>query len=110
MGYYANGSGNVNLKPNVDKKEIEKQLKSLHNEIESDMSDTEVYFWEHGNYNEDDTKEFLNTLIPYINDGNAEYTGEDCLWRFILVNGEWERKCFACGSRGCIGGSYSCFW
>lgn len=90
MSYYANGSGHAQLKPNVNRQEITERLRELNSGIDYDIDDTGISWWKGGNYNESNTEEFLNTIIPYINNGDAKYTGEEGeMWRFILVNGEW---------------------
>ena len=100
MGYYARGSGDAVLKKGVNKDDLIKILDAITfndcAEMEYDfdaIGTTEtINFWEYDtHWHEENTMEFLNALIPYIEDGCAEYTGDDdCYWRYILKDGNWE--------------------
>ncbi len=97
MGYYASGSGSVVLKENVDKKNVLKLLEDLGTDIEFELyNDTIDFYEDDSHWHEEDTFEFLETLTPYIKQGCANYTGEeDCIWRykFYPESETWEEEC-----------------
>jgi hypothetical protein len=95
MGYYANGSGGAKLKDGISEDVVIKVIDNM------DLGDFEIdvyggnridiveiaYRWE-----EEDTMDVLNTLIPFISEGMVCYTGEDDYhWRYTFdpENNEW---------------------
>ena len=100
MGYWAYGSGYAILKDSIDMDELRQKLDNTIDEqyshIEYGIDDTymKIRFQENDtHWHEETTMEILNTLIPYITEGCAEYNGEDdCPWRYILINGKWEKQ------------------
>ena len=90
MGYHASGDGSAKLKTGVNVSELLEFLSSvIEGYIEFDIDDNEVSFWEDDtHWHEEDTYAFLNALIPYIESGVANYSGdEDCIWRYIFNSG-----------------------
>lgn len=95
MGYYACGSGGAKLKDGISEDDVVKVIDNLDlGEIEIDvyngnqMDIVEIdYHWD-----EDDTMNVLNELIPFISEGEVCYTGEeDNHWRYRFdpESNEW---------------------
>lgn len=96
MGYWAKGSGSCTLKNDVDTKELDKKIRDALGiaenvicdddlEWEIDESSKMINFWESdSHWHEEDTYLFLNTLIPFIVDGCADYNSneDDSIWRY----------------------------
>lgn len=88
MGYYATAQGSVKLKRRDDGAKVLEELRSCY-EI-NDYDFTYICFDFYSNYHEDEVEAVLNAVLPYISEGEVEYTGDDnAHWRFILKNGEW---------------------
>ena len=107
MGYCADGSGFATLKRDADIAELKDKLDALDVRFDWSIDKDSVDFYESDKYHEDATIEFLDTLAPYVAEGEANYTGEDgCAWRFrfdpvehflvLLVTFFWtaEQPCF----------------
>lgn len=91
MGYYANGSGFATLKRDADIAELKDKLDALDVWFDWSIDKDSVDFYESDKYHEDETIEFLDTLAPYVAEGEANYTGEDgCAWRFRFDPDEQE--------------------
>lgn len=83
MGYCAYGSGFANLKRDADIAELKAKLDALDVWLNWRIYKDSVDFYDSDNYHEDETIEFLNTLAPYVAEGEVNYTGEDdYIWRF----------------------------
>lgn len=88
MGYYAYGSGTATLKNGIDKDTLRGKLDELTDQecsIDYDFVNGDITFSDNGDYSydEDNIMDFLNTLIPYITDGEISYSGDDdCYWKF----------------------------
>lgn len=83
MGYCAYGSGFANLKRDADIAELKAKLDALDIWLNWRIYKDSVDFYDSDNYHEDETIEFLNTLAPYVAEGEVNYTGEDdYIWRF----------------------------
>ena len=97
MGYYACGSGSATLKLNIDTDALSNIFNNIiaknscYMEYDIDTKINTISFWEtDSHWHEENTMDFLNALIPYIDSGSAIYDGEDdCHWRYQLINGEW---------------------
>lgn len=98
MGCCADGYGKATLKDDVDKWVLSKRL----DEKAEQASCLEYEFCENGNidiydnenYREEDIRNFLNALSPYIVDGEMEYSGDDdSHWKFAFnkKTGEWDK-------------------
>lgn len=88
MGYYATAKGYVKLKQRDDGTKVLEELRSCY-EI-NDYDFTYIVFDFYSNYHDQEVKAVLNAVLPYISEGEVEYTGEDdAHWRFILKNGKW---------------------
>lgn len=82
-GYCAYGSGFANLKRDADIAELKAKLDALDVWLNWRIYKDSVDFYDSDNYHEDETIEFLNTLAPYVAEGEVNYTGEDdYIWRF----------------------------
>ena len=100
MGYSARGNGDAALKPGTDMAELEDKLERLirrnSSEIEFMYDDKFLYFWDNDDHwHEKDTMEFLDTLTPYITEGNIDYTGEDdgfFRYRFVPSEKCWKEE------------------
>nr|DAZ46861.1 MAG TPA: hypothetical protein [Caudoviricetes sp.] len=91
MGYCADGSGFANLKRDADIAELKAKLDALDVWLNWRIYKDSVDFYDSDNYHEDETIEFLNTLAPYVAEGEVNYTGEDgCIWRFRFDPDEQE--------------------
>lgn len=91
MGYCANGSGFATLKRDADIAELKDKLDALDVRFDWSIDKDSVDFYESDKYHEDVTIEFLDTLAPYVAEGEANYTGEDgCAWRFRFDPDEQE--------------------
>lgn len=91
MGYCADGSGFANLKRDADIAELKDKLDALDVWLNWRVYKDSVDFYDSDNYHEDETIEFLDTLAPYVADGEVNYTGEDgCIWRFRFDPDEQE--------------------
>lgn len=83
MEYCADGSGFANLKRDADIAELKAKLDALDVWLNWRIYKDSVDFYDSDNYHEDETIEFLNTLAPYVAEGEVNYNGEDgCIWRF----------------------------
>jgi len=88
MGYYATASGEVTLKPDVDPDVVMDLLDYLYGELF--QNDNCIEFYTSDKYHEDDVIKTLDSLLPYITEGEVCYDGEDDThWRFILRDGNW---------------------
>lgn len=91
MGYCADGSGFATLKKDADIAELKYKLDALDVRFDWSIDKDGVDFYESDKYHEDETIEFLDTLAPYVAEGEANYTGEDgCAWRFRFDPDEQE--------------------
>lgn len=91
MGYCADGSGFANLKRDADIAELKAKLDALDVWLNWRIYKDSVDFYDSDNYHEDETIEFLDTLAPYVADGEVNYTGEDgSIWRFRFDPDEQE--------------------
>lgn len=91
MGYCADGSGFATLKRDADIAELKDKLDALDVRFDWSIDKDSVDFYESDKYHEDATIEFLDTLAPYVAEGEANYTGEDgCAWRFRFDPDEQE--------------------
>lgn len=91
MGYCADGSGFANLKRDADIAELKAKLDALDVWLNWRIYKDSVDFYDSDNYHEDETIEFLNTLAPYVAEGEVNYIGEDgCIWRFRFDPDEQE--------------------
>lgn len=83
MEYCADGSGFATLKRDADIAELKDKLDALDVWLNWSIYKDSVDFYDSDNYHEDETIEFLNTLAPYVAEGEVNYDGEDgCIWRF----------------------------
>lgn len=83
MGCCADGSGFATLKKDADIAELKDELDALDVRFDWNIDKDSVDFYESDKYHEDETIEFLDTLAPYVAEGEANYIGEDgCTWRF----------------------------
>ena len=89
MSYSANGSGSATLKKGCTKNQVLEALKNI------DTDNFELIFFNNkdekmiditeseSHWDEDDTLEVLNAMIPYISEGSVSYSGqEDDIWRY----------------------------
>lgn len=91
MGYCADGSGSATLKRDADIAELKYKLDALDVWLNWSIYKDSVDFYDSDNYHEDETIEFLDTLAPYVADGEVNYTGEDgSIWRFRFDPDEQE--------------------
>lgn len=91
MGYCADGSGSATLKRDADIAELKDKLDALDVWLNWSIYKDSVDFYDSDNYHEDETIEFLDTLAPYVADGEVNYTGEDgSIWRFRFDPDEQE--------------------
>ena len=91
MGYCADGSGFATLKRDADITELKDKLDALDVRFDWNIDKDSVDFYESDKYHEDETIEFLDTLAPYVAEGEANYIGEDgCTWRFRFDPDEQE--------------------
>ena len=100
MGYYADGSGSARFKEGVNTNQVTKILEETKTYIEFEM-DLKINgrdiidFYDSEKYYEDETMEFLNALVPFIDEGEMTYSGEDgCHWRFVFdpETGKWNEE------------------
>lgn len=88
MGYYATAQGSVKLKRNDDGAKVLDELQYCYEIYDYDF--TNVCFGNYDKYHDEEVKAILNAILPYISEGEVEYTGDDdAHWRFILKNGKW---------------------
>ena len=91
MGYCADGSGSATLKRDADIAELKDKLDAHDVWLNWSIYKDSVDFYDSDNYHEDETIEFLDTLAPYVADGEVNYTGEDgSIWRFRFDPDEQE--------------------
>ncbi len=98
MGYYASGSGSAKLKKGTDKEALAKILDGIESGIGFSFYVNGEYDYidmchEYEKWYDDETDEFLSALIPYIEDGDMSFSGEDdCYWRYVFKpeEGKWE--------------------
>lgn len=82
MGYYADGGGVLELKPNIDVDELESKLDASSGGLSYSISDKEIEFWCEDKYYEDSVYDDLEAVKPYIVAGNLDFIGEDkTIWR-----------------------------
>ncbi len=100
MGYCATYYGGMTTRPLNEKEKLAVDLRLRFWQDENTFEDFDFDFTEHdacvvtlsGNsrYYEDEVKDFLAELEPYLNSGEINYSGEDnAFWRFEFRNGEW---------------------
>ena len=85
MGYVAYGSGSVTLKDEVDMETVLNILNKEDNFGNSDESGMEgvIEVRYDGNWHEEEVREVLTEIIPYITEGCIDYEGdENCYWRY----------------------------
>lgn len=94
MGYYATGSGSIELKKNVDLEKVKAAMEeidysfscNIFSGVDSFVLDIQQY----EKYYEEDYNDFLKAVTPYVKDGCIEFCGEDgCLWRFVFIDGKF---------------------
>ena len=92
MGYHATGNGFVQLKEDVEGVfELLDELKSLNTKINWGRRGVHLVFSEDDtHWDETKTFEFLNTLSPYIEAGEADYSGDDDCYGRYTFNPETE--------------------
>ena len=89
MAYYANGGGQVVLKDGVKAPiDVWKMLCQDFSEV-ADSPDGGIYLtFEENKYHDDEVRESMGKLAPFVTSGNVEFTGEDGeQWRFHFWNG-----------------------
>lgn len=92
MGYYASGSGYINLKKEADMETVKKALDTAREEIDGDISgswskDNQTYeidlYVSDDHWHEEDMDELFNALMPYMLEAAVDMKGEDdCYWRY----------------------------
>lgn len=97
MGYCAQGNGNATLIEGADINELKVKLSELETGISYEFKDNQVEFeeWD-DHWHEADTYNFLNTLIPYIESGVANYGSyeDEEPWRYVFNKKDktWEEE------------------
>jgi len=91
MGYYADGGGTVNFRPDVTQDEFKRIEEILDRfDVENDYDDTDASFCLHEKYYEDEWVCLLDELSPFVEDGELCFDGEDgAHWHFIFRNGKF---------------------
>lgn len=102
MSYHAGGHGSAVLKEGTKTETIFNALNDLSdNQVEFELYDDRIDFWEsYSDWQEESILKFLDTLIPFITKGYAEYCGDgdfsdgDCFWRyrFYPKNAIWKEE------------------
>ena len=94
MGYYANGSGNVELRDSEFKEIVKNVLSDTFETFTSGSpNDLTVSVFIDDKYYKDSVLETLEKIAPYISEGEIEYHGEDeAAWRFVFTQEtkQWE--------------------
>ena len=97
---YAHGSGSATIKPGNTKESIREAVKGCYilsrDNFEYDVqkNDLEISIV-HDIYHDDEVLEFLNTIAPFVSDGQIEFGGEDDgHWAFIFnpATSKWEEQ------------------
>ena len=95
MGYHATGSGSAVFKDNMTTDMIQEHFNNIDlneyfniriSNIGVNTDHKYIDFEEsNGHWNEENTINFLNSLIPFIASGSIYYTGEDnSVWRYVF--------------------------
>lgn len=98
MGYYATGSGTIVFRSGYDVDAVEKILEEMDGYCPFDRfsHDVETGQLEVGvseKYYEEETKEVLKKLEPYVEQGEIEYEGEDgSIWRYVFFDGTFHEE------------------
>ena len=93
MGYYASGSGYINLKKEADLDAVKKALDKAREEIDGDISGSwsdgyKIYaidlYISDDHWHEEDLYDLFNAVMPYIVEAVVDMKGEDdCYWRYL---------------------------
>ena len=89
MGYCATGSGYINLKEKADRDEVNRIL--LDSTLDYSMSKNSPYIdiYQYDKYCEDCIQDALKEIVPYVEDIQIDFCGEDgCLWCIYMKDGE----------------------
>lgn len=88
MGYYATGSGDIEL-TNALPNEVIELAKEAFSTFFLEKNVMEVFY--DGKYYEDRICAFLTAVKPYTKEGTIYLFGEDdCHWKFEFDDGDWE--------------------
>ena len=88
MGYYATGSGDIEL-TNALPNEVIALAKEAFSTFFLEKNVMEVVY--DGKYYEDDIYAFLAAVKPYTKEGTIYLSGEDdCHWKFEFDDGDWK--------------------
>lgn len=80
MGYCANGSGFISLKPGTNVEDI---IAKICDTFDVYVYDDGIEFWSDDKYYEEDVLKTLKNIAPFIEEGYISYCGDDDLyWRF----------------------------
>ena len=86
MGYYARWSGWIKFKENHNN-DIRKELNETFRENYYDQRGYAEYS-NSGNYDGQHIETILNKAMPFIDQAEMKYTGEDgAIWRFVIEDG-----------------------